>query len=302
MQTIRYKLIDQQGNESMQTVLIMAVGAMIMIGVNTLFRQVSPTIQQYMKSAVSGESVDKTFGEGRFAFNQHVGKNQPEAINTDQNNTMISMQELLRQAAELAYFGKPGERTSDGQWLIAENGLVEDHTGFRAVILTPADGSNTGAIVAFAGTDIKSSFGGAVNDIANNVEQTIFGASPQYIRAVRLAAALKERYNGNIYLTGHSLGGGQAALASTLNHVPGVAFNPAPLGGIAAISTAVSELGTPASFTNYRNRFDPVSHLQDNPRFPGRQVGETIELEGDYGWPGFGFSDHGIANMKVEKK
>ncbi len=127
----------------------------------------------------------------------------------------------------MSYSGQPGDLTSDGLWRIPAGGVIEDHTGFRAIILTPPMAVRPGDC-GFAGTDLKTSVGGAINDLINNLEQTLTGVSPQYIRAVQLAASLKVRYQGNIYVTGHSLGGGQAALASIMNDVPGAAFNPAP--------------------------------------------------------------------------
>ncbi len=85
MQTIRYKLTDQQGNESMQTVLIMAVGAMIMIGVNTLFRQVSPTIQQHVQSAISGMSNAQGSTDG-FVFGSGSSTKAPGSSGNGSTN------------------------------------------------------------------------------------------------------------------------------------------------------------------------------------------------------------------------
>jgi len=295
------RLHCERGNESMQTVMIMAVGALILLGVNRLYRQISPKIQQYVQAVVSGEQFDQGGSVERFVFggNQQNGP-QPDPASL-QNNRIpmgppISMRELTRQASAMAYTGKPGDRTSDGQWMIREDGLVEDHTGFRAIILTSADGSDTGAIIAFAGTDLKNTNEHAINDLANDLEQGISGVSPQYVRAIRLAEALKDRYNGNIFLTGHSLGGGLASLASAVNQVPGSAFNSAPLGGAAAITSAISEYGSPSNFMNYRNENDPISHL------PGYQFGHGVELSGDYGSPGWDLSDHDLENMREVNK
>jgi len=64
----RIEFSDQQGNESMQTVLTMAVGALILIAVNHLYREVSPTIRQYVQSVVSGQQFHVESGTGRFSF------------------------------------------------------------------------------------------------------------------------------------------------------------------------------------------------------------------------------------------
>lgn len=52
----------------MQTVLIMAVGALILIAVNHLYREVSPTIRQYVQSVVSGQQFHAETGTRRFSF------------------------------------------------------------------------------------------------------------------------------------------------------------------------------------------------------------------------------------------
>jgi hypothetical protein len=45
---------DQAGNESMQTVMIMAVGALIMIGVHALFKSdIGGEVQKHVKSVLS---------------------------------------------------------------------------------------------------------------------------------------------------------------------------------------------------------------------------------------------------------
>ena len=68
---------SEHGNESMQTVMIMAVGALILLGVNRLYRQVSPTIQQYVQAVVSGDSAD----QGR-SGNQFSPGNLPSSVPT----------------------------------------------------------------------------------------------------------------------------------------------------------------------------------------------------------------------------
>jgi|GEM_PF-3673223 len=59
---------SEHGNESMQTVMIMAVGALILLGINRLYRQVSPSIQQYVQAAVSGAPFDQGGSGERFAI------------------------------------------------------------------------------------------------------------------------------------------------------------------------------------------------------------------------------------------
>lgn len=57
---------DQRGNESMQTVMIMAVGALILLAVSSLFRQVSPTIRGHIQALLSGGEASS--GDGAFAM------------------------------------------------------------------------------------------------------------------------------------------------------------------------------------------------------------------------------------------
>lgn len=72
---------DQRGNESMQTVMIMAVGALILLAVSSLFKQVSPRITNYVSALVSGNDVS---GSSNFALSTgttlpQLSSNSPES-------------------------------------------------------------------------------------------------------------------------------------------------------------------------------------------------------------------------------
>ncbi len=88
MFNIRYRLPDQQGNESMQTVLIMAVGALVLLGVNRLYREISPTIRQYVHAAVSGQQTSVDSDAGGFAF----GGEAPSHTSTPPNTFVPSIE------------------------------------------------------------------------------------------------------------------------------------------------------------------------------------------------------------------
>ncbi len=67
MNSITHQLKCERGNESMQTVMIMAVGALILIAINGLFRQVSPTIHSAVRSVISGGAANNQ-GSGGISF------------------------------------------------------------------------------------------------------------------------------------------------------------------------------------------------------------------------------------------
>lgn len=66
--TTKVRVHCEQGNESMQTILIMAVGALILIGVHRLHQQVSPTIRQQVQRAISGGQRTGDSSVGAFSF------------------------------------------------------------------------------------------------------------------------------------------------------------------------------------------------------------------------------------------
>jgi hypothetical protein len=92
-------------------------------------------------------------------------------------------------------------------------------TGFRAAIYQDANGDH---VLAFAGSnDIK--------DWLNNAEQGLGLDSAQYDEAVALATEAKAAFGNSLAITGHSLGGGLASIASLATDSAAVTFNAAGL-------------------------------------------------------------------------
>lgn len=113
-------------------------------------------------------------------------------------------------------------RLSDDQ--LAQAGIdpasLEDPgTGFRAAIYQDEHGDH---VLAFAGSnDIK--------DWLNNAEQGLGVSAAQYNQAVALATEAKAAFGNSLAITGHSLGGGLASIASLATDSAGVSFNAAGL-------------------------------------------------------------------------
>lgn len=103
--------------------------------------------------------------------------------------------------------------------------LHDPKTGFDAAIYQNAEGQY---VVAFRGTDSWRL--GPGGDAATNGGQAIGLATDQYAQAVKLARRAKDVFGeGNVVITGHSLGGGLASAAMLATGVPGVTFNAAGL-------------------------------------------------------------------------
>lgn len=97
--------------------------------------------------------------------------------------------------------------------------LEDPGTGFRAAIYQDKHGDR---VLAFAGSnDLK--------DWLNNAEQGLGISAAQYNQAVALATEAKAAFGDSLAITGHSLGGGLASIASLATDSAGVTFNAAGL-------------------------------------------------------------------------
>lgn len=93
--------------------------------------------------------------------------------------------------------------------------LEDPSTGFRAAIYQDANGDH---VLAFAGSnDIK--------DWLNNAEQGLGLPATEYNQAVALATEAKAAFGNSLAITGHSLGGGLASIASLATDSAAVTFN-----------------------------------------------------------------------------
>lgn len=97
--------------------------------------------------------------------------------------------------------------------------LENPETGFRAAVYTDGDGRY---VLAYAGSN-------DVQDWINNARQGIGWDAEQYDQAVQLAQQVDAAFgaDGNLVITGHSLGGGLAATAALATDTAAVTFNAA---------------------------------------------------------------------------
>ena len=97
--------------------------------------------------------------------------------------------------------------------------LDDPSTGFRAGVYKNDQGQ---VVVAFAGTDPKSG-----KDWLADGTQAAGLPTAQYDEAVALATQAKNAFGDNMVITGHSLGGGLASVASVATNSATVTFNAA---------------------------------------------------------------------------
>ncbi|BAP57898.1 hypothetical protein THII_3601 [Thioploca ingrica] len=94
----------------------------------------------------------------------------------------------------------------------------DPRTGFHATLFkSEIDGR---MILAFRGTD-------DLKDWVTNIQQALGYRTAQYDQAVLVAQEVLDEYGPNLTVTGHSLGGGLAALAGTVLSIKGTTFDAA---------------------------------------------------------------------------
>lgn len=178
--------------------------------------------------------------------------------------------------------------------------LLHGDAGFDAVIYrTPR-----GIVVAFRGSEPPTDGNGVMDwssDLVNGVGLT----SKQGAQAVRLAQLTAAGFGNDVTFTGHSLGGGLAAMASIATGRPAVTFNAAGIGdgnyayAVAAHGPGASEeqiinFHTPndaltmfqegaaitpaagAQVTVASNGTDPVGHSTDSYDWPYASTSERV--------------------------
>ena len=134
-------------------------------------------------------------------------------------------------------------------------------SGFDASLYEMQDGR---IVIAYRGTE-------GHGDLVADVKQAFGFHSEQYDRAVELANLVKDQYPDKVIeLTGHSLGGGLAAIASSTTGLPATTFNAASLH-----DRTLKRYGAlPATeVTNYRLAGDPLSGVQDQSALSGGLAG-----------------------------
>lgn len=97
------------------------------------------------------------------------------------------------------------------------NAKPDPTSGFKAAAFSDGDRH----VLAFAGSEAQT------RDWLTNAGQSLGLGTAQYGQAAWFAKKCREALGGEITMTGHSLGGGLATIASAVTGCPAVTFNPA---------------------------------------------------------------------------
>jgi hypothetical protein len=186
----------------------------------------------------------------------------------------------LAAAASLASYnsGKVGiDGFSIAQTFTTANG------GTNATLFTANAGTPTGSnwVLGFEGT-------ASLSDWAANAANGV-GTSGRYSAAVSIANLAALAYGADVgLLAGHSLGGGEAALASYVSGVPAITFNAAGVD-----PSRYNYSGSASQITNYVVAGEPLSTAQSILPIPGA-LGQQVIMS-PVTSPGFGnWFNHGM--------
>ena len=178
----------------------------------------------------------------------------------------------------LAYDAVKGEHYSFPDrvvWVVLDS-VGTWTTGFKAILIQPRDAGKNVTVLSFAGTD-------SILDGLVDVDQATGGMPGQYHQALELTMRYRSKY-ANLYLTGHSLGGGLAAYCSVSTLLPASTINPAPLVG----AMSLRSLGSNPQITNYIPKNKEIVSSS-----PGRNPGTDIPVDAN----GNFFTRHMVANI-----
>jgi len=183
----------------------------------------------------------------------------------------------------LAYDAERGQRyrfPDSVVWSVLEH-HINHGSGFKAILVQPEGGAKDVTVLSFAGTD-------SVLDVLHDAVQALGGPSGQYFEALAWARQYKDRY-GNLYLTGHSLGGGLAAYSSVSTGLSASTVNPAPLVGMATLGS----LRANNQITNYIGGSGGGISGEIVSSSPGRNPGRDVYVPAT----GNFFTRHLLANV-----
>lgn len=140
-------------------------------------------------------------------------------------------QAIDRELADLAAAVYNNEVQQVGRWMRTYDALIttipagagptsrpDPTSGFRAAVFSHEDGTHA---LAFCGSERET------RDWLTNFAQGLGVDTAQYRQAAAFAQECKVQFGDNFVLTGHSLGGGLAAIAAAVSNTPAVTFNPA---------------------------------------------------------------------------
>lgn len=178
--------------------------------------------------------------------------------------------------------------------------LSDDRSGFSAEIYQHEDG---GYVVAYRGSEVGTQQN-QIMDWVNNGQQGVGLDSAQYSSAIELAKRAEHVFgDGNVALTGHSLGGGLASAASLATGASAVTFNSSGLSNETleslgfspnAVRDSVADSG---QVRRYAVNGDQLTAAQEDVPLlpivgsPPEAVGHALRIDPP---PGTGFGDlHG---------
>ena len=175
--------------------------------------------------------------------------------------------------------------------------LSDDRSGFSAEIYQHEDG---GYVVAYRGSEVGTQQN-QIMDWVNNGQQGVGLDSEQYSSAIELAKRAEQVFgDGNVALTGHSLGGGLASAASLATGASAVTFNSSGLSNETleslgfspnAVRDSVSDSG---QVRRYAVNGDPLTLAQEDVPLlpivgsPPEAVGHALRIDAPPGTSGLG--------------
>ena len=124
-------------------------------------------------------------------------------------------------------------------------------------------------IVAFAGTEFE------INDILTDVSQFLGYVGEQYSSLMQILD-IAQNYLGEIFVTGHSLGGGLASLFGTKNKLKTYTFNPAGIHTNTLVKYGISRQDSKKCVTAFTVKGDLLDIVNDWSMQP---LGLNVELK-----------------------
>ena len=178
----------------------------------------NPQLSNVIRSALAANSPSGPAAASGAGFDATVRGNDPKAI--DQTLAKLSQDVYDIPAAGQSKSIDGFTRMSDDELRAAgidPASLDDPNTGFRAAIYENAQGQK---VIAYAGTrEGKDWFADGT--------QALGLPTAQYQQAVALATQAKAAFGDSMVITGHSLGGGLASIASVATDSAAVTFNAA---------------------------------------------------------------------------
>ena len=266
-----------------QQVQITASGGMVSIdGSPNVMINSGPTPAQPLQMQKFQEAMGSTSGEQRQLPGLVVGTAAGAAALLGPLSKSVhndGANEDLRKATHMAEFAGAayGDTVPDGATKLGIDGaenLTNDGSGFDAKAYRDKDGT---IVIAYRGTDVLSPA-----DWWNNAKQALGFKSRQYTDAAQFAQRVKDQYpNSNIMITGHSLGGGLAAVGAAAIGAPAITFNAAGVhpDTFSRLNLHIDSLES--QIVNYRVKGEVLTGLQNHTSWAGIPTasGSQVDLE-----------------------